>query len=56
VKLFSRGDTPRACFVFEGPARVRARFSAGELLVFDTAGRLLRLSLAEGAARRVPVA
>jgi hypothetical protein len=56
LKLFSRAETLRASFTLEGEARVRARFSGGELLVFDTAGRLLRLNLAEGAARRVLVA
>jgi hypothetical protein len=56
LKLYSRGDILRAWFVFEGEAHVRARFSAGQLLIFDTLGRLLRVYLAEGAARRVPLA
>jgi hypothetical protein len=56
LKLF-HGDTKlRARFFFEGDALVRARFWGGELLVFDTAGRLLRLHLTEGLARRVPLA
>jgi hypothetical protein len=55
VTLTSRGATPRASFTFEGEVRVRARFSGGELLLFDTAGRLLRVDLSEGTARRVPV-
>jgi hypothetical protein len=55
VSLSSKGDTPRALFVFEGGARVRYRFWGGELLLFDTAGRLLRVDLAEGTARRVLV-
>ncbi|HYH98915.1 bpX6 domain-containing protein [Hyalangium sp.] len=55
VKLASKGDTQRAHFVFEGEVRVQARFSGGELLLFDTAGRLLRVDLAEGTARRVLV-
>jgi hypothetical protein len=55
LKLSGKGDTLRAHFVFEGEARVRARFSGRELLVFDTAGRLLRVDLSEGTARRVPV-
>jgi hypothetical protein len=56
LELFSRGDILRACFLLEGEAHVRARFSAGELLVFDTLGRLLRVNLGEGTARRVPLA
>lgn len=54
AKLDLKGR-PRALFIFEGEARVRARFSEGELLLFDTAGRLLRVDLTEGTARRVPV-
>jgi hypothetical protein len=55
VKLTGKGGTPRAHFFFEGEARVQARFSGGELLLFDNAGRLLRVDLAEGAAWRVLV-
>ncbi len=55
VKLELKGNKPRAHLSFEGEARVRARFSGGELLLFDTTGRLLRVDLAEGTARRVPV-
>ncbi|MFL5347628.1 MAG: bpX6 domain-containing protein [Hyalangium sp.] len=54
VKLELKGK-PRALFAFEGEARVRARFSEGELLLFDTSGRLLRVDLTEGTARRVLV-
>jgi hypothetical protein len=55
VKLTGKGGTVRAYFVFEGEARVQARFSGGELLLFDSAGRLLRVDLTEGTARRVLV-
>jgi hypothetical protein len=55
VKLFSRGEVPRAHLTLEGEARLRARFWGNELLLFDTAGRLLRMDLTEGAVRRVPV-
>jgi hypothetical protein len=55
VHLSSTGNIVRAWFTFEGEARVRARFSGSELLLFDTAGRLLRMDLEEGAARRVLV-
>jgi hypothetical protein len=55
VGLSSKGDKSRALFVFEGQARVQHRFSGGELLLFDTAGRLLRVDLTEGIARRVHV-
>jgi hypothetical protein len=55
VKLDLKGSKPRAHFTFEGEASVRARFSGGELLLFDTSGRLLRVDLTEGAVRRVPV-
>jgi hypothetical protein len=55
VGLSSKGDVSRALFIFEGPARVRHRFSGGELLLFDTAGRLLRVDLTVGISRRVLV-
>jgi hypothetical protein len=55
VGLNSKGDISRALFVFEGQARVQHRFSGGDLLLFDTAGRLLRVDLTEGIARRVHV-
>jgi hypothetical protein len=55
VGLSSKGDIARALFVFEGEARVQHRFSGGELLLFDTAGRLLRVDLTEGTVRRVLV-
>ena len=55
VKLNGKAGTPRAHFLFEGEARVQARFSGGELLLFDSAGRLLRVDLSEGTARRVSV-
>jgi hypothetical protein len=55
VGLNSKGDVSRALFVFEGQARVQHRFSGGDLLLFDTAGRLLRVDLTEGIARRVHV-
>lgn len=55
LKLTGKGGTPRAHLLFEGEARVQARFSGGELLLFDNAGRLLRVELAEGTARRVLV-
>ncbi|MBN1205159.1 MAG: hypothetical protein JXB05_09570 [Myxococcaceae bacterium] len=55
LKLSGKGDALRAHFLFEGEARVRARFSGGELLLFDSAGRLLRVELSAGTARRVPV-
>jgi hypothetical protein len=55
VALSSKGDHSRAIFIFEGEARVQHRFSGGELLLFDTTGRLLRVDLTEGTARRVPV-
>ncbi|WP_224244889.1 bpX6 domain-containing protein [Hyalangium gracile] len=55
VELSAKGGPARARFLFEGEARVRARFCAGELLIFDTTGRLLRVDLREGAARRIPV-
>jgi hypothetical protein len=55
LKLTHRRDTLRAWFFLEGESRVRARFWGGELLVFDTLGRLLRVHLGEGVARRVPL-
>jgi hypothetical protein len=55
VGLSTKGEVSRALFVFDGEARVQYRFSSGELLLFDTAGRLLRVDLMEGSARRVPV-
>jgi hypothetical protein len=55
LRLFHQGSTLRAWFIFEGMARVRARFWGGELLMFDTLGRILRLHLAEGVARRIPL-
>ncbi|XXF77680.1 bpX6 domain-containing protein [Myxococcaceae bacterium GXIMD 01537] len=42
-------------FVFEGPHPVRARFSQNEVLLFDDAGRLVRVDLAGGAVRRLRV-
>ncbi|KFE62409.1 bpX6 domain-containing protein [Hyalangium minutum] len=55
VKLTGKAGSSRARFLFEGEARVRARFSGSELLLFDSAGRLLRVDLSEGTARRVPI-
>ena len=55
LKLFHQVNTLRAWFLFEGMARVRTRFWGGELLLFDTQGRVLRLHLAEGVARRLPL-
>ncbi|MDY7230029.1 bpX6 domain-containing protein [Hyalangium rubrum] len=55
VVLLSRGSTVRARFLLEGETRARVRFSPGELLVFDVTGRLLRVDLTEGSARRVPL-
>jgi hypothetical protein len=55
VELTAKGRQPRARFLFEGEARVRVRFSAGELLLFDTTGRLVRVDLMQGVARRVSV-
>lgn len=55
VKLTGQGGTVRGRFVFDGEARVQARFSGGELLLFDSSGRLIRVDLSEGTARRVPV-
>jgi hypothetical protein len=55
-RLFHRAETLRATFLFEGQSRVQTRFWGGELLVFDTLGRLLRVNLTEGVARRVPLA
>ncbi len=55
MELSGRGGQLRGRFLFEGQALVKARFSGNELLLFDTAGRLLRVDLAEGTARRVLV-
>lgn len=44
-----------ARFLFEGPHPVSARFLARELVLFDTAGRLARMDLVQGAVRRVVV-
>jgi hypothetical protein len=55
LRLDQKGNTVRAHFLFEGEVYVRARFSPGELLLFDSAGRLLRVDLTDGTARRVPV-
>jgi hypothetical protein len=55
VKLSPRGKPPRAELSFEGPAPVKARFCGDELLLFDTAGRLVRVELTEGRLRRVSV-
>jgi hypothetical protein len=43
----------RALFRFRGGSRVLARFLDGELLLFDTAGRLVRVDLTRGEVRRV---
>ena len=55
VGLISKGELSRALFIFEGEARVQHRFSGGDLLLFDTSGRLLRVDLTEGTARHVPI-
>ncbi|WP_224362670.1 bpX6 domain-containing protein [Hyalangium versicolor] len=55
AKLYMKGNRLRASFTFAGEVPVRARFSAGELLLFDTLGRLLRVDLVEGTARHIPV-
>jgi hypothetical protein len=55
ARLVSSTGTPRAKFLFEGEAPVRARFSGGWLLLFDALGRLVRVDLAEGVVRRVPL-
>lgn len=55
VKLTGKGGTERGRFVFEGEARVQARFSGEWLLLFDSTGRLLWVDLTEGTTRRVPV-
>ncbi len=55
VQLALKGGPCRAQFLFEGEARVRSRFWGGELLLFDTSGRLLRVDLSEGLTRRIPV-
>jgi hypothetical protein len=54
VRLLERtGGRVRALFLFEGKHRVSVRFLQGELLLFDTAGRLARVDLARGTVRRV---
>lgn len=53
--LYVREKDLRARIAFEGEAPVGARFSGGELLLFDRLGRLLRVDLARGTVRRVPL-
>ncbi|WP_225411548.1 bpX6 domain-containing protein [Stigmatella hybrida] len=53
--LYVREKDLRARLAFEGEEPVGARFSGGELLLFDRLGRLLRVDLARGTVRRVPL-
>jgi hypothetical protein len=51
----TQGAVHRGSLRFEGPHPVRARFSGGALLLFDSVGRLLRVDLAQGSVRRLRV-
>ncbi|SET96215.1 bpX6 domain-containing protein [Stigmatella erecta] len=53
--LYVREKELRARIALEGEEPVGARFSGDELLLFDRLGRLLRVDLAEGTVRRVPL-
>jgi hypothetical protein len=54
VRLLHRATaTAHARFLFEGAPPVSVRFLNGELLLFDTVGRLARVHLARGEVRRV---
>jgi hypothetical protein len=56
VMLFERTQAKvRARLLFQGEHPVSARFVNGELLLFDTAGRLVRVDPARGEVRRVVV-
>jgi hypothetical protein len=54
VRLLDRGrGAVRAQFLFEGEHPVAVRFLKEELMLFDKAGRLVRVDLARGEVRRV---
>ncbi|ADO68613.1 bpX6 domain-containing protein [Stigmatella aurantiaca] len=53
--LHGKSGSLQARFVFEGEEPVGARFWGDALLLFDKMGRLLRVDLTEGTARRVPL-